>query len=208
VSGRVTAGVAAGPARRAEATSGHASGASGAWADGPGDGSLEVLRKALAAEHAAVYAYGVVAARTRGDLRARLASAFDAHRARRDRLRGLIIARGGTPAEPEASYLLPVTPTTAEAAVDLAVLVEDRVTAAYLELVAVPEPALRGMAALAMQESVARSYGLRPAISAFPGMPPVVTSAQAPTSVGTPPVEPPVQPSASSPAPSAATPGG
>ncbi|MBG0828783.1 ferritin-like domain-containing protein [Planomonospora sp. ID67723] len=129
------------------------------------------LGAALAAEHAAVYAYGVIAARTTGRLRTTATSAFNAHRARRDRLRTLITARGGTPSEPRAAYALPITPSTAAQAVELAVLVERGVTAAYLELAASDDADLRRMAALAMQECVTRSYGLRPEIEAFPGMP-------------------------------------
>ncbi|GIH98717.1 ferritin-like domain-containing protein [Planobispora takensis] len=143
--------------------------------------SEQGLGTALAAEHAAVYAYGVIAARTTGRLRATATNAFNAHRARRDRLRALITTRGGTPAEPGASYTLPVTPSTADQAVELAVLIEQRVTTAYLELAASDDMSLRRMAALAMQECATRSYGLRPSIDAFPGMPEV-----APPAPGTP----------------------
>ncbi len=129
------------------------------------------LVAALAAEHAAVYAYGVIGARTTGALRVTATAAFNAHRARRDQLRGLIIARGGTPAEPDPAYRLPVIPSTPAQAVELATLIERGVTAAYLQLTASPDAALRHMAALAMQECVTRSYGLRPEIEAFPGMP-------------------------------------
>lgn len=146
----------------------------------------EGLGTALAAEHAAVYAYGVIGARTKGSLRAAATAAFNAHRARRDQLRGLIAARGGTPVEPNPSYGLPITPSTAAQAVELAVLVERGVTAAYLELTASPDAAVRRMAALAMQECAVRSYGLRPEIESFPGMP-------SPAAV-TPPPEPPASP--------------
>ncbi|MEV4381517.1 ferritin-like domain-containing protein [Streptosporangium sp. NPDC049644] len=130
------------------------------------------LEAALAAEHAAVYAYGVIAARSTGRLRTEMTAAYNAHRARRDQLRTMIIEMGGTPAEPTAVYELPVTPSTAAQAVELAVLVERRVTGTYLELTASADTALRKMAALAMQECVTRSYGLRPEIDTFPGMPP------------------------------------
>ncbi|MER5424145.1 ferritin-like domain-containing protein [Streptosporangium roseum] len=139
------------------------------------------LDTALAAEHAAVYAYGVIGARSTGNLRAVATDAFDAHRAHRDRLRTLIISRGGTPVEPNASYELPVTPSTSAQAVELAVLVERGVTSAYLELTASGDPALRKMAALAMQECVVRAYGLRPEIEAFPGMPARPAPGPAPT---------------------------
>ncbi|GAA3133579.1 ferritin-like domain-containing protein [Streptosporangium carneum] len=145
------------------------------------------LSTALAAEHAAVYAYGVIAARTTGSLRVTATAAFNAHRARRDQLRALIAARGDAPAEPDAAYRLPVTPSTPAQAVELATLVERGVTAAYLELTASPDTEVRQMAALAMQECVTRSYGLRPEIEAFPGMPADVAS---PTPSSAPPTPP------------------
>ncbi|MFF3439033.1 ferritin-like domain-containing protein [Streptosporangium sp. NPDC002721] len=158
-------------------------GASGA---GSRAGADQGLGTALAAEHAAVYAYGVIAARTTGRLRATTTAAYNAHRARRDRLRTMIITAGGTPAEPKAVYELPVTPSSAAQAVELAVLVERGVTGAYLELAASTDPALRKMAALAMQECVVRSYGLRPEIEAFPGMPPRTAPEPTATPVVTP----------------------
>jgi len=131
--------------------------------------ALDGLRKVLEAEHAAVYAYGVVGARTGGARRRQATAAFDAHRARRDRLRELIVARGGTPAEPAPGYDLPFAVRTDEDCVRLAALIENRVTAAYLELVAVGDAALRDMAARAMQESATRAYRWQPEIPDFPG---------------------------------------
>ncbi|WP_063780924.1 ferritin-like domain-containing protein, partial [Nonomuraea sp. SBT364] len=132
---------------------------------------LGKLGKALAAEHAAIFAYGVLGARTTGSLRARLATLFDAHRERRDELRALITARGGRPVEPEASYALPSIPSSASAASRLAGQVESGVTAAYLELAAATDDTLRQYGAAAMQESTARAHTFAPAITAFPGMP-------------------------------------
>jgi hypothetical protein len=132
---------------------------------------VDKLRKALAAEHAAVYAYGLIGARTTGTLRSRATAAFDAHRARRDQLRTLITARQAAPTEVSPSYKLPVTPSTAAEAVRLAVYVEQGITATYLELASAREEPLRRYAALAMQESVTRTYSFRPAVTAFPGMP-------------------------------------
>ncbi|MBO3746576.1 ferritin-like domain-containing protein [Streptosporangiaceae bacterium NEAU-GS5] len=129
------------------------------------------LGKALAAEHAAVYAYGVVGAQTTGTLRKRAATGFDAHRARRDQLRALLVKRGEAPAEPAPTYPLPFEVASPADAIRLAVLVEDGVTAAYLELAADPDLSLRRLAALAMQESAVRSYTWRPVVVAFPGMP-------------------------------------
>ncbi|GAA5054266.1 hypothetical protein HNP84_002934 [Thermocatellispora tengchongensis] len=133
--------------------------------------TLDGLMKALAAEHAAVFAYALIAARATGARKAAATAAYNAHRGRRDQLRGLIRARGGTPAEPEASYALPFTPRDSTEGARLAALVEDGVTAVYLELAACDDPATRRTAALAMQEAAARAYGFRPTIAALPGFP-------------------------------------
>ncbi|WP_346434022.1 ferritin-like domain-containing protein [Nonomuraea composti] len=141
------------------------------------DADTDKLRKALAAEHAAVFAYGLLAARTSGAVRQRMSAAYESHRAQRDRLRTLITARGGQPAEPDASYALPFFPSNAELAVKLAVQLENGVAAAYLELVAAQDPKVRESAALAMQEAVTRAYTFRPdPPTAFPGMPATATS--------------------------------
>ncbi|WP_327044584.1 ferritin-like domain-containing protein [Microbispora sp. NBC_01189] len=141
-------------------------------APGPATGSsAAALGRALSAEYAAVYAYGVVGGRTKGALRARATVGFDAHRARRDQLRTLITQRGGTPTEPGPSYGLPFEVRTPSDAVRLALLVEQRIVTAYLELAADRDPALRRLAALAAQESATRAYGWQPEIGAFPGMP-------------------------------------
>ncbi|MEU1729098.1 ferritin-like domain-containing protein [Nonomuraea sp. NPDC005692] len=130
------------------------------------------LRKALAAEHAAVFAYGLLGARTTGSLRDLTGAAYEAHRARRDQLRNLITGRGEKPNESEPSYALPYVPTGAVQAARLAVQLENGITAAYLELAAAGDPALRKYAALAMQESATRAYAFHPAPpAAFPGMP-------------------------------------
>ncbi|MCK2219637.1 ferritin-like domain-containing protein [Actinomadura sp. ATCC 31491] len=134
---------------------------------------LDKLRKALAAEHAALFAYGLLGARTSGSLRERMSAAYDAHRARRDQVRALITSRGGKPVEAEASYALPFFPSDAGLAAKLAAYLEGGVTAAYLELAAAQDTELRRYAALAMQQAVTRAYSFRPSQPpAFPGMPP------------------------------------
>ncbi|GAA3704534.1 ferritin-like domain-containing protein [Nonomuraea antimicrobica] len=146
---------------------------------------IEMLRKALAAEHAAVFAYGLLGARTSGPLRDRMSAAYDAHRGGRDQLRGLITARGGRPVESDASYTLPFFPSNATLAAKLAVHLESGVTAAYLELAAARDTALRHYAALAMQRAVTRSYSFRPEPpTAFPGMPAPATPSATPSTSG------------------------
>ncbi|MFI0423800.1 ferritin-like domain-containing protein [Spongiactinospora sp. 9N601] len=137
--------------------------------------TLDDLQQTLAAEHAAVYAYGLIAARTTGSLRSAATTAYNAHRARRDQLRVMIRERGAAPREAAASYAVPVTPGSAAEATRLAVHVEEGVTAAYLQLAATAEVAVRERAALAMQESVIRAYGFRAEIPALPGLRPAAT---------------------------------
>lgn len=145
------------------------------------------LNTALAAEHAAVYAYGIAGARLTGAQRATATEAFNAHRARRDRLRALVLRYGGVPAEPEPAYTTPFPVVSGADCVRLAALVEERVAGAYLELAAVPDPGLRRMAAQAIQECAVRGYGWRPSPSAFPGFPaPAAGATATPSSAATP----------------------
>ncbi|GAA4581853.1 ferritin-like domain-containing protein [Planotetraspora phitsanulokensis] len=142
------------------------------------------LAKALAAEHAAVYAYGVIGAKTAGKLRVRATTSFDAHRARRDQLRMLITQQGAKPAEPSPTYQLPFEVTRPSDAVRLAVLVEQRLVTAYLELAADEDASVRRVAALAAQECATRAYGWQPAVTAFPGMPGQTASPAQPDGTG------------------------
>jgi hypothetical protein len=139
-----------------------------------------------------VYAYGIVGARTSGGQRSSATDGFNAHRARRDQIRRLITARGGTPSEARAAYDLPFPVSAARDAARLAALVEDRVTAAYLELASVDDSTLRRLAALAMQECTVRGYGWRPAIAAFPGWPRPTPAPATPTPHAGPGTSPPV----------------
>lgn len=166
---------------------------------------MTALAKALAAEHAAVYAYGVIGAKTSGALRARATTGFDAHRARRDQLRALMRRRGETPAEP-GSYQLPFVVNTAAQAARLAAYIEERVCAAYVELSADTDPGLRRLAVLATQECAVRGFGWQPEIVAFPGLPgqvktPASPAASAPPAVPSASGEPALPEVSSSPAP-------
>lgn len=61
--------------------------------------TLDAVQAALAAEHAAVYGYGVVGARIGDDREDEATAAYDAHRARRDALGRTVRDLGGTPAK-------------------------------------------------------------------------------------------------------------
>jgi len=72
--------------------------------------ALDALQSTLADEHAAIYAYGVLGARTSQSasptLYAALTTAYRQHRARRDQLRVLIAEAGGEPVVAEPAYEL------------------------------------------------------------------------------------------------------
>ncbi|HEY0357304.1 MAG TPA: ferritin-like domain-containing protein [Mycobacteriales bacterium] len=135
-----------------------------------------VLGTALAAEHAAVYAYGVLGARLTGAARRDAVAAEAAHRARRD---GLLrrLAGGGEPPAPAApAYTLPFPVTDAASALRLAVLVEERTAAAWRAAVPGTGRADRTTAVTALTDCAVRAARWRrradpatPATVPFPG---------------------------------------
>jgi hypothetical protein len=132
---------------------------------------LTALQGALAAEHAAIYGYGVAGAHLSGGARTTAAQYWTGHRQARDALTAMITARGATPVAALAYYDLPFAVTSTGAAAALAAHLEDGVTAAYLGIVAVEDERLRTFGALAMQAAAERAVYWRGSTLAFPGMP-------------------------------------
>src|SRR4051794_9413332 len=99
----------------------------------------EALQAALAGEHAAVWAYGLIGARLPQAQVAQALSALAAHRARRDTLDRSLRRGGASPAAAAPAYELPSAVTAANSAVALAVLVEERLAGAYADLVTAAE---------------------------------------------------------------------
>jgi Domain of unknown function (DUF4439) len=133
--------------------------------------ALQALQAALAAEHAAVYGYGVVGAMLSGTGQAAALNDWKLHQDARDTLQAMIVKLGATPVAAGAAYRLPFAVQDARSARRLAATLEDGVTQAYLGLVAVTDPTLRTFAALAMQPPANRAAAWRGATVAFPGMP-------------------------------------
>ena len=133
--------------------------------------AVDALRRTLGAEHAAIYGYGVVGARLTGAGAAAALAAYDAHRARRDRLVALLARAGGEPVPAEPAYALPSPVTDAAAAVRLAGNLELGVAACYADLVAAGADALRALAATALQEAAVRAASWRGRGVPFPGLP-------------------------------------
>ena len=134
--------------------------------------AVDAAQQALAAEHAALYAYGVSGgvvdpASAEG---VRALDAYAAHRTRRDRLEDAVQDLGGEPVAAEPGYALPGPVTTTATAIRLAVRVEDRCAAAYAQLVASSTGRLRRDAIDWLTDSATRGldWGAEP--TAFPGL--------------------------------------
>lgn len=134
-------------------------------------GPVAALQGALAAEHAAVYGYGVVGAMLTGANQANARTDWTAHQVARDRLVTMLTRLGATPVAASPAYELPFSVTSAKSAAKLAAALEEGVTRAYLGLVAVSNPALRTFAAQSMQTSANRALAWSGTTTAFPGMP-------------------------------------
>ena len=132
---------------------------------------LQALQAALAAEHAAVYGYGIVGAMLSGGEQARALTDWKLHQESRDTLEAMIVKLGATPVAASAAYRLPFAVADARSARRLAASLEDGVTQAYLGLVAVTDQTLRTFGALAMQPPAGRAAAWRGSTVAFPGMP-------------------------------------
>ncbi|MCX0246347.1 MULTISPECIES: ferritin-like domain-containing protein [Streptomyces] len=138
--------------------------------DGKNDGPLEAAQAALAAEHAAVYGYGVAGGRVGSKRRAEATAAFHAHRARRDALVRTVRDLGGEPVASDAAYALPFAVPDAAAAVRLAAVLEDRVGYVYSDLVRAADGSLRRSAADALREAAVRAARWRGSGVPFPGL--------------------------------------
>ncbi|MEV0641361.1 ferritin-like domain-containing protein [Streptomyces sp. NPDC050619] len=134
------------------------------------DQVLEALQKALAAEHAAVYGYGVVGGRIGEGRRTEARAAYDAHRARRDALVRAVRDLGATPVSAAAAYALPFPVPDSAAAVRLAAELEDRVAGVYSDVVRATGGERRGTAAQALREAAVRAVRWRGESVAFPGL--------------------------------------
>ena len=132
--------------------------------------TIRALQAALAAENSAVYGYGVAGAHLTGARRATAVRYWVAHENARDTLTSMLTAMGGQPVATAAAYQLPFPIHSALAAVSLAALLEDRVTAVYLGLVALDDPALRAFGAAAARTAALRAAAWRGSTLAFPGL--------------------------------------
>ncbi|UQA92786.1 ferritin-like domain-containing protein [Streptomyces halobius] len=142
---------------------------------------LTAVQAALAAEHAAVYGYGVVGGRIADARRKEAQAAYDAHRARRDALHRTVRDLGGRPEAAAAAYELPFPVPDTAAAARLAAELEERLAAVYADLVRAGGKERRREAAAALREAAVRSVRWRGSGVAFPGLPERATAPDAPS---------------------------
>jgi len=134
---------------------------------------LQALQETLAGEHAAVYVYGVLGARVSASahpsLAARLVSAYTTHRARRDRLTGMVAAAGGRPVAAAVSYRLPNAARTVAELTGSALVVERRCAAVYAAAVGSTAGPDRRWAVDALTDCAVRQLSLGGSPAPFPG---------------------------------------
>ncbi|ELP69465.1 ferritin-like domain-containing protein [Streptomyces turgidiscabies] len=133
-------------------------------------GEVTALQAALAAEHAAVYGYGVVGGLIGEARRTEAMAAYDAHRARRDELARTVRALGSKPVAAAAGYALPFPVQDSDAAVRLAAELEERVAGVYSDLVRAAGGERRRTGADALREAAVRAVRWRGGSVPFPGL--------------------------------------
>ncbi|MGH3872354.1 MAG: ferritin-like domain-containing protein [Pseudonocardiaceae bacterium] len=147
----------------------------------PSDAELimETLQEALAAEHAAVWAYGLAGAFVPDELAAKLHEATVTHQARRDATERLLIDAKVRPVPAEPGYLSPAPVTDAASALQLVITAETDVAAAWRSVLerGPTEPGLRAAGLDALTRAAVRAArwrataGIAPATVPFPGVP-------------------------------------
>jgi hypothetical protein len=137
----------------------------------------EALTAALAAEHAAIYAYGPIGVHLDGGAAEQARAAEAAHRSRRDSLVLLLTEKGGTVPAAAAAYALPFPVSDKASALRLAVEVEERTAAVWRAALPATEGAQRTTALNGLIDTAVRATrwrqasGVTPATVPFPGRP-------------------------------------
>jgi Domain of unknown function (DUF4439) len=137
----------------------------------PGTAARGALQAALAAEHAVIYGYGVAGAHLTGKHQQYAERNWTAHQATSDELVSMLVSLGARPVAALDAYRLPFPVRTPAAAVSLAAFLEDRVTLAYLGVVALDDPRLRMWGARQVLASALRATAWTGSTAAFPGLP-------------------------------------
>lgn len=137
--------------------------------------AVDALQTTLAAEHAALFLYGVFGARTSQSAEPTLFSVLEdgyrVHRARRDQLRLAVSDLGGEPVAASATYAVPRGLTSTARIGREALDVERACAETYAAQVAQTVGDQRRWAATALAEAALQMSALGAAPEAFPGAP-------------------------------------
>jgi hypothetical protein len=142
------------------------------------EGSDEALSAALAAEHAAIFAYGPIGVRLAGAAAAEAHAAEASHRSRRDALVLVLVGAGVTPPPAAASYAMPEPVTDPVTAMRVATTVEERTAAVWRSVLPVTTAGQRRDALAALTDCSVRATRWRkfgnvtPLTVPFPGRTP------------------------------------
>ncbi len=136
---------------------------------------VDALQASLAAEHAALFGYGVVGGRVAGvaagsSWQALAVASYAAHRDVRDLLVSTISRLGGSPLAAEPAYELPADVDDLSSCKRLARQLESRCAAVHAATVAATVADRRGLIARALSESAVREVRWGAAVAAFPGI--------------------------------------
>ena len=135
--------------------------------------AVDALQSALAAEHAALYVYGVLGARTSESelpvVFGELTDAYATHRAWRDLLSRRILDEGAEPVAAEPAYELPDTPPTLRGVSRAARELEAGCSETYAYVVANTAGADRRWAVQALTRSAVRQVAFGGDPGPFPG---------------------------------------
>ncbi|WET81720.1 ferritin-like domain-containing protein [Amycolatopsis sp. QT-25] len=141
-----------------------------------GGETTEAVQRALAAEHAAIWVYGLVSAYLPAAFTGAVSRGTAEHVKRRNVCERMLSAAGQTATGPEAAYVPPKPVTEANSAMELVATAEADATAAWLGLIdRTDDAALRTTALNALIGSARRGtawraeFGAKPVAIAMPG---------------------------------------
>jgi hypothetical protein len=138
--------------------------------------AAEAMQQALAAEHAAIWVYGLVSAYLPAAFASAVSRGSAEHVKRRDVCERMLSAAGQVPAGPEAAYVPPKPVNDATSAMELVATAEADATSAWLGVIdRTDDGALRRTALNALIGSARRGtawraeFGAKPVAIAMPG---------------------------------------
>ena len=144
--------------------------------DRPADAAAAALFDAVAAEHAAIYGYGIVSAHSSPDENDLVSAALAEHRKRREAAIAVLTGRSAKAPVPAAGYQLPIPVNNPNDAANLAMRMEDDCAAAWRAAIErASSEQDRAFAVTALTEAAVAAarwkqvQGIKPVTVAFPG---------------------------------------